>query len=554
MLLQYPPDIQMLILSRCGNIRTISRLAQTCKALQFFIMHSPNGHSIWLDMASNLTGYNTNELANAIDYHARDFHESLKCIACPWLVVPQPLTVKVEPTIEPENMRITLVNEGRHIALWLKEEDSSTGDRFRAMSIEKSRPSTGAQSLALDDECGRENVVLQRPRAVSDNWFYPIAQPVQLQILTSSSDSRYFYQKIHRNVFAIIEMAAWDMEHRSGIYFFNKRTGRLLRHIVIGVCPAPTNMIVRPMEMWMLTEEKVIYFGPTGDRLHLTAQGRMDWPMWLVGNGRAKKAMKTLQRLGITDINAPSITGNMTLLHAATLHDQIDAARELLAAKADPECRDDRDMSCVMLAASVGNFNMIRLLCAEGSALPNATTGFSESALHVAGLKCNDHVATREAVRALLDCMADPNTEDGKGRTPLFSYAIINDMSTARLLCFRGGDPTHKDHRGRTPLHAMFASFSQRWSATVLVQEFGADVNAVDKDGITPLMLAAKMRTFVNVKILLEDLNANPLLTDHKGHDALWFANNGRETPAQAHAVIRLIEAKCEEWAKAPRR
>jgi ankyrin repeat protein len=87
-------------------------------------------------------------------------------------------------------------------------------------------------------------------------------------------------------------------------------------------------------------------------------------------------------------------------------------------------------------------------------------------------------------------------------------------------------------------------------TAAILVKKFKADVNAQDEDGTTPLMLAAHTRTSVNVRCLLNDLQANPLLRNRKGRDALWFAKNGTDAPAQARTVVRMIEESCMIWGK----
>jgi uncharacterized protein len=221
----------------------------------------------------------------------------------------------------------------------------------------------------------------------------------------------------------------------------------------------------------------------------------------------------------------------------------------LLRAKADPEARDDSKMTCVMIAASVEFPDIIRVLCEEGGANPNATSHCNETALHLVGHQSTtNHDMTKTTVLALLDCHADPNAQDSKGQTPLFSFTVLNAPATVKLLCSRGADPMHRNYAGKTPLHALFEVCLKEDTATVLVKRYKADVDAQDNDGVTPLMLAAHARAFVNVKALLENLNANPLLCDRKGHDALWYAKDGIDAPTQARAVIRLIETRCIEW------
>ena len=539
-------DTLLLIIPHCGSIQALSTLSQTNKWLHSLLMESTNGKRIWLEMVSRVTGHNAKD---HIDVNCPDFHERVKLLACPWLVIPRHLTINVQSLMDPENMRISMVKE-EFIALWHKDEGSEDDRDFKVVSIADARPCDCNQPRLFTDRTED----LKCPGMPPRKTFQPIMQPIQLQILTNQHDCRYYFQYIHEGAFAVIEVAAWDMEQRNGIYFFDQRQGkatRMLRHILIGECPAPTTMIIRPMEMWMLTEESVIYFGPSCDGLPLSISGRMDWPLWLAGNGKIKKAMQVLKHLGVSDINTPSVTGKMTLLHIATLHDQGGAVRSLLKAKANPELRDDQGMSCVMIASSMENPYMIRLMCSEGKADPNASSYFNETALHVVGHQSTSKRSRAKAtIEALLEYKADPNAEDTKGQTPLFSYTVLESPSTVNLLCSRGANPRHKNHQGMTPLHILFEVSNERQSAITLVRKFGADVDARNNQGITPLMLAAHTRTYVNVRTLLDDLKANPLLRDCRGHDALWFAKTGTDTPTQARAVVRLIETKCAEWIK----
>jgi ankyrin repeat protein len=260
--------------------------------------------------------------------------------------------------------------------------------------------------------------------------------------------------------------------------------------------------------------------------------------------------MQFQQALGVSDVIAPAITGNMTLLHAATYRNRLSAVQTLLKAKADPEALDDQDMSCLMVAASMAYPNMIRTLHKVGSANPCVETPANETALHMIGNQCDteQNRSIRATARALLECKADPNSPDVKGRTPLFSYAILDAPSAVDLLCSRGADPMHRDQMGMTPLHALFEGCSQRETAALLVKKYHADVDAKDSDGMTALMHAAKAHVYVNVRILLQELNANPLLCNNEGRDALWLARNEERLSRHAKVVIQMLEAKVREW------
>ena len=526
----------MQIIPYCESIQTMSNLSLTCKSINTFMMHSDNGCRLWLDVASQITGYKAHE---HISITCPDFHHKLKLIVCPWLSMPYPLDLKVGPLMDTDNMHITLNREEDHVLLWSKTEE------FEMINAINARPDDNPLEI-LDTQQPSP------PRLSSTRkTFYPFFSTRELEIMPNQGDYRYFHQTIHDSACAVIEIASWDLEQRSGLYIFSKNKGdkgRILRHILIGEFPTKTSMIVRPMEMWMLTEERVVYFGPSCDPRPLTVEGRMDKALWLAATGKVQEARSFLKTLGVNDINAPGITGNMTLLHAATYKNKLTAVRTLLKEKADPEARDDQDMTCLMIAASMEYHAMVRVLCKNGKAQPNVETTFNESALHIIGSNCIQNRRTKATVEALLDCGADPNAKDIKGQTPLFRLTILDSPSTVELLCVRGANPLLRNHDAETPLHTLFKACGKRETAIILVKKFKVDVDAQDNNGMTALMHAAGSRQFVDVRMLLDDLKANPLLCNIDGDDALYMAKTGDDSPAQARAVIRLLESKCEEW------
>ena len=533
-------DINIQIMSHCGTLLELSNLSQINKSFHTLIMQSNSGQGLWLGIASKLTGYKAKE---HINMNSDDFHAKVKLLVCPWLAIPRPLSLRADPFIDPDNMRITLDRSETSAVLWLK-----TDHGFEIVDTSNARPDP-------DDSYSRPDMStlsLALPKVPSRKTFLSIKQPPELQILPNQGDYRHFYQRIHDSVSAVIEVSAWDLEQRSGIYFFSRKKGinvKMLRHILIGECPVKTNMIVRPMEMWMLTEGCAIYFGPQCTPLPLTVAGRMDRALWLAGMGRVNEAIQYQKRLGVTDINAHAITGSMTLLHAATHRNKINTVKTLLKAKADPEARDDQEMSCLMIAASMEYPYMIRTLCKEGLADPNVETPYNETALHMVGNECaTDRKSIRATVRALLDFNANPNSCDLKGQTPLFCYTILDSPATVDLLCSRGANPMHRNHEGETPIHALFQMHSRRDTAVLLIKKYKVDVNAKDNDGMTALMYAASTHVYVNVRILLNDLHANPLLCNNEGQDALSLARNENGPQQYTNAVIKMLETKCTEW------
>jgi ankyrin repeat protein len=124
------------------------------------------------------------------------------------------------------------------------------------------------------------------------------------------------------------------------------------------------------------------------------------------------------------------------------------------------------------------------LVCAGAATVWNPG---STPPLHVVfdDVRERDHDALLAAVRA------DPRVvgwRDSLGYTPLHWAAAVDDAAAVRLLLDAGADPNARDLRGRTPLH--IAAMSRIDSGDVLIKTLlarGAAADATDARGTTPL-------------------------------------------------------------------
>lgn len=114
------------------------------------------------------------------------------------------------------------------------------------------------------------------------------------------------------------------------------------------------------------------------------------------------------------------------------------------------------------------------------------------------------------------------NEPDRYGRT-LIAYA--RSVSIAQVLVALGANIHYRDQLLRTPLHHISPSPDK--SAEPVVKyliEQGADINAVDKDGATPLITACLNKTGNHfVPLFIED-GADVNITDKQGNTALHYA------------------------------
>lgn len=95
-------------------------------------------------------------------------------------------------------------------------------------------------------------------------------------------------------------------------------------------------------------------------------------------------------------------------------------------------------------------------------------------------------------IPTLLDSGADPNEADGNGFKLLYDAVIANRTEVARLLIGRGANVNAVDKCGMTPLlHAASTDFGDS-SMVELLLKMGANPAARTKEGLTAQDLARK--------------------------------------------------------------
>jgi hypothetical protein len=125
---------------------------------------------------------------------------------------------------------------------------------------------------------------------------------------------------------------------------------------------------------------------------------------------------------------------------------------------------------------------------------------------------------------------------------------LVNAGSMVAVANRRGAEPVHYAVDG-SPGSARWDPVAQQETVLCLV-ELGADPNAVDKNGTTPLHRAVRNRCAAAVKALL-DVGADPHATNRSGSTAMqlarWTTGRGGSGSADARAqqeeILRLLQA-----------
>lgn len=243
-------------------------------------------------------------------------------------------------------------------------------------------------------------------------------------------------------------------------------------------------------------------------------------------------AAKALLRQHV-DVNAPEPDGS-TALDWAVQSDNAELVGLLLKAGANAATASRNGVSPLSLAAQSGNAGIARLLL-EAGADANQKIAGGETILMAASRSGNP-----EFVKLLLEGGARVNEKGSAfGETALMVAADANKADATRELIARGAEVNGRSatldyakdrfglegvltilpHGDWTPL--MYAARQGSADAARVLCESGADVNAVDPDQTSALILAIINGHFDTAAVLL-DHGADPNLADSAGMGPLY--------------------------------
>ncbi|CAN0123146.1 unnamed protein product [Pylaiella littoralis] len=194
-------------------------------------------------------------------------------------------------------------------------------------------------------------------------------------------------------------------------------------------------------------------------------------------------------------VNASSSEGQDPL-HVAIENDRIAVAETLLKAGADPNARYGQVHQKSPLQLARSSLAMIRTLLKYG-ADAKSSDGFGYTALHWAVNASGAH-AEVGVINALVEAGASLEAQtagvrfsinyDSKGMTPLHVAVYLRKSGAMVALLRKGANINAKDLQGLTPLHVLCKTSAKpdpAEAADLLLRQ-GADETATDNDGKTP--------------------------------------------------------------------
>jgi ankyrin repeat protein len=253
------------------------------------------------------------------------------------------------------------------------------------------------------------------------------------------------------------------------------------------------------------------------------------------------------------DVNLAQSDGT-TALHWTTRWEDVDSARALTRAGANPRSANRAGATPLFLATMNGSATMIELLLNAGADPNEPVLSHGETPLMMAA-----RTGKPDAVKVLLDHGALVNAvENLRGTTALMWASEQNHAEVVQLLADRGADISARStalrlikrgglgfarpgRDGRIPLDdpiggltaLLFAAREGAIESARVLLAKGADVNQVSIDGSSPLLVSVQNGHYEAARLLL-DHGANPNLANGKGWTPLYLAvkNRNQETTA----------------------
>ena len=219
------------------------------------------------------------------------------------------------------------------------------------------------------------------------------------------------------------------------------------------------------------------------------------------------------------DINLSKYPGGLTPLHVALLQQRPLMFDTLIELKADVNLPDNTGRTVIFEAVRRGKLEIVKKLIKK-SATVNFRDKYGNTPLHVAASMENFDI-----VLELLKNGANPHLLNSVNETPI--YIVMNNDRTKvintklAIALISNGESVNYVYKRNITLLYLAMNYDIEIATKLL--EYGALPNVQNSLGLTPLMIATKLRKVNHVRLLLS-YGADTNIKDSYGRTAMHFA------------------------------
>lgn len=249
--------------------------------------------------------------------------------------------------------------------------------------------------------------------------------------------------------------------------------------------------------------------------------------MWASIYGHVK-IMKKLVEKG-ANIDLLSEDGQKSASMLASYHGQLDAVKYLLSQGAHVNQENSRGDTCISIASSMNHSSIVEAFLERRADITIKTKESRLTPLHLAAYKGHRYVleqllAKGERVRSVI------NAKDRSGNTAFMLAAVRGQTQVLEFMLYKakqyGIELNSQNKVGNTAL-ALAVEAGHLSVAELLLDDKRIDVNVMNKELRTPLMIAA-LKSRVQIFRLLLQHGVNTLNQDSEGRDALLLAQHSK--------------------------
>ena len=255
-----------------------------------------------------------------------------------------------------------------------------------------------------------------------------------------------------------------------------------------------------------------VLLNANADANHVSSAGYT--PLHIAVTKRNINLINLLLDQGV-NVNSMTIDGQ-TPLHIAADKGDANIIQNLLRRKADPNLKDARGNTSLHLVVQPKQETKPRLLTTRPRI---GVIG------HMCVYQTFYRACSKQTVQAIINLGADVNAVNNRRQTALWLACCDGQVDVTTVLLNRGADPNIVDENKDSSLHAAMYGHCNIETVQQMI-DHGANVNAANKDGTTPLILACSRAQEESVRILLK-AKANPNITDGDGDASLHAAIAG---------------------------